>query len=194
MKEEELRKRVESGELRYKTTWKDFVGFIFWGVMCMFLPLIASQLEALSFLADVPTVEIPEVVTYPLLVLVIVFILLEAYNFRLRIKKGGLGSEDNTVVLLREGTYEIVRHPSNVDGTAVFVIVSVILSRWIPFTILTIIGDVILIASMYYLSWEEEKFNLKKWGDKYRRYMKEVPRFNFILGLWRWGKRKRKQK
>jgi len=24
-----------------------------------------------------------------------------------------------------------------------------------------------------------------KWGDDYRQYMKEVPRFNFILGLLR---------
>lgn len=39
---------------------------------------------------------------------------------------------------------------------------------------------------------KEERFNLRKWGDEYRQYMKEVPRFNFILGIWRLAKRKRK--
>lgn len=29
----------------------------------------------------------------------------------------------------------------------------------------------------------EEKLDIPRWGDEYRRYMKEVPRFNFVLGL-----------
>jgi len=30
-----------------------------------------------------------------------------------------------------------------------------------------------------------------KWGDEYRQYMKEVPRWNLIKGLWILRKRKR---
>jgi len=40
------------------------------------------------------------------------------------------------------------------------------------------------VAFLYYTILVEEKINIEKWGDEYLRYMKEVPRFNFILGLW----------
>jgi protein-S-isoprenylcysteine O-methyltransferase Ste14 len=36
----------------------------------------------------------------------------------------------------------------------------------------------------------EEKESIGKWGDTYRRYMEEVPRIDFILGLWRLWRRK----
>jgi len=36
---------------------------------------------------------------------------------------------------------------------------------------------------------EEEKLDIPKWGDEYRQYMKEVPRFNFIKGVWNMRKR-----
>lgn len=36
----------------------------------------------------------------------------------------------------------------------------------------------------------EETMNIKKWRDEYIQYMKEVPIFNFIKGLWNLRKRR----
>jgi len=41
---------------------------------------------------------------------------------------------------------------------------------------------------------EEKKLDIPKWGDEYLQYMKEVPRFNFILGIWRLKRKERKDK
>jgi protein-S-isoprenylcysteine O-methyltransferase Ste14 len=54
---------------------------------------------------------------------------------------------------------------------------------------LALIGQLILILGMFLGPVKEDKINTMKWGDKYRQYMKEVPRFNFILGLWNLRKR-----
>jgi len=46
----------------------------------------------------------------------------------------------------------------------------------------------------YHYYWsvvEERKLDIPKWGDKYRKYMEEGPRFNIILGIWRLARRKR---
>jgi len=37
---------------------------------------------------------------------------------------------------------------------------------------------------------EERKLNIRKWGDAYLQYMKEVPRWNIIVGLARLGRKK----
>jgi protein-S-isoprenylcysteine O-methyltransferase Ste14 len=38
---------------------------------------------------------------------------------------------------------------------------------------------------------EERRLNIRKWGDAYRQYMKEVPRWNIALGLVRLGRKRR---
>jgi len=62
----------------------------------------------------------------------------------------------------------------------------------LPFTFLSVIGIILIVVSHYYLVCVEERFSIKKWGDTYTRYMKEVPRFNFIKGLWNLRKRRKK--
>ncbi len=46
-----------------------------------------------------------------------------------------------------------------------------------------------MVLGLFLQSRKEDDFNLRKWEDEHRQYMKEVPRFNFILGLWRGFKR-----
>ena len=62
----------------------------------------------------------------------------------------------------------------------------------IRFTILTVIGDIVIIIGIEILAKQEEAFNIRKWGDEYQQFMKEVPRFNFIKGLWNLRKRRKK--
>jgi hypothetical protein len=38
-------------------------------------------------------------------------------------------------------------------------------------------------------SFGKEELNVLKWGNEYRPYQSEVPRFNLLLGLWRWARR-----
>ena len=58
------------------------------------------------------------------------------------------------------------------------------MSEYIPFTILSATGVVIATAFYYYTIVVEEEVNIGKWDDRYKQYMKEVPRLNFIKSLW----------
>jgi protein-S-isoprenylcysteine O-methyltransferase Ste14 len=48
-----------------------------------------------------------------------------------------------------------------------------------------------MIVYIYVASYLEEKENIEKWGDEYRQYLREVPRFNILLGVWRHIRRKK---
>ena len=188
----EILKILDKQGIRHKESWKDFIGSALWGILC-FLPGIAkfSNLEILNFFAQLPAIKFPMVVIYSMIIVIIFVICIEAYVIYWRKKKGGLGSEDDTIILLKEGPFRIVRHPSVVDWTIGFIAITISLSNYVPFTILSVIGNITLITTNYWGTLIEEKeLNLKKWGNEYRQYMKEVPRFNFIKGLWNLRKRK----
>jgi len=183
--------KIQIGELKYKTPWWNFVGYVVWAVLC-FLPAGAkfSGLEVLSFFAQLSTIKFPSIVIYAAIAFFIAAIAPTISSMRYRIKSGGCHSEDDTVILLRSGLYRIVRHPTDTAFTVFFVTPPIFLSKLIPFTILSIIGVILIIALNYYASVDEEKLNIKKWGDEYRRYMKEVPRWNIVRGLWNLRKRR----
>jgi protein-S-isoprenylcysteine O-methyltransferase Ste14 len=87
------------------------------------------------------------------------------------------------VVIVKEGPYRVIRHPGYLAEMVYFSVLPIILSKWVPFTILAAICIVIAIASCAYLIKAEDDFNLRKWGEEYRQYMKEVPAINFVKGL-----------
>jgi protein-S-isoprenylcysteine O-methyltransferase Ste14 len=191
----EAQKELLKRGLGHEETWKDFVGYVVWGILC-FLPAVAkfSGLAILSFFAQLPAIEFPSIVIYLSIASFIVVIPLTAFGMYFNSKKGGCRSEDHTVMFLKNGPYGIVRHPSGAAWSVFFATAPIILSRVVPFTILSIIGIVEIIAYNYYECVVEERtLNIPKWGDEYRQYMKEVPRFNFILGIWRWTKRRKQQ-
>lgn len=89
------------------------------------------------------------------------------------------------MILIKDGPYKIDRHPSNVAWSIFFVTLPISLSQHVPFTVLSVFGIVAIVAFTYYASLlEERKLDLIKWGDEYREYMKEVPRWNFLKGIW----------
>jgi len=190
---DEARRELRKRGLGHEETWKDFIGYPVWGILC-FLPAFAkgTGIGILSFFAQLPAIEFPAIVVYLSIVFFIAAIPLVAWFTYFNIKKGGCGSEDHTVILLKSGPYGIVRHPGGASGTVFFVTIPVILSGVVPFTILSVIGIVEIIAYHYYeCVVEERKLDIPKWGDEYRQYMKEVPRFNIIKGLR--NQRKKKQ-
>lgn len=161
------------------------VTMLVWAILC-FLPGVAqfSHLEALSFLLSLYVIKIPMVIVW-IAVALLVALLPQGLTERVRVKKGGCNNEHHTVVLIKEGPFRIVRHPEYSFYIWLFISLSVALSPVFRFTALSIIGDILLIIGFTILAKQEEAFNIRKWGDEYRQYMREVPRFNYIQGLWR---------
>lgn len=180
----DLVEKIRTGELKYRTPLWNYIGCAAWAVLC-FLPTIAkhSGFGILSFFAQLSTIKFPSIGIYLSIALFIAAIPPAISSMRYRIRRGGCHSEDDTVVLLESGPYRIVRHPTDAAFTIFFITLPIILSQYISFTILSIIGLILIIALNYYTSVDEEKLNIKKWGDEYRQYMKEVPRWNVIRGL-----------
>ena len=72
-------------------------------------------------------------------------------------------------VLVNSGVYGIVRHPMYLGGIlAIFVATIFLYQHWF-FVIIAVPG----IASFYLISIEEERLNIKKFGNEYKRYMKK---------------------
>ena len=169
---------------------------VIWGILCL-LPAIAeiSRLEALSFALNLYVIKIPMWVVWiavALLGALMLFLpVLHSRIWRFRTKKGGCDDDHHTVVLIKEGLYKIVRHPEYTFYLWFFILLSIAFSPLWRFTVLTIIADILVIISLELLAKQEEAFNIRKWGDEYRQYMKEVPRFNFILSLWNLRKGKK---
>jgi protein-S-isoprenylcysteine O-methyltransferase Ste14 len=192
-KEEVLRMGVHK---KYENKYAKSIGFfvITGGLLC-FLSFIAKQtgLKVLSFLTQLPSITFPPIVIYGVAAVVIfVNILGMWYAPRVRTKRGGTHWEHGTIILIKDGPYAIMRHPGILAMALWFPMFTIALARGIPFTVLSIIGNILFFIGVYYITVAEDEMNVVKWGDEYRQYKKEVPRYNFILGIWRWAKRKRK--
>jgi len=137
----------------------------------------------LRFFARLPRVDFPIVVIVIGAVLFIASVSLEAKLVSMRQKRGGCDDAHETVVIVREGPYRVIRHPGYLAEMVYFSLLPIVLSKWVPFTILAAICIVIAIASCAYLIRVEDSFNLRKWGEEYHQYMKEVPAINFVKGL-----------
>jgi len=124
---------------------------------------------------------------WALLVFSIVIIFLAGYEFRM---KGGTPkgkSIVHTTVFVDSGVYAVVRHPQYL-GFMLFVFALVLMSQhW-----LSILSGVIGSALFYLDVLREEQMSVVKFDDVYERYMLEVPRLNFLLGIIKLLKRGRK--
>lgn len=189
----EVISELEGRRLTEKAALKGVVwGYLLWAVPC-FLPAIAktSGLGILDPVAQLPVIELPTALVHLAIILFVAAVPLTAAQMYWNVSRGGCRSEDETVILLRTGPYRIVRHPSHVAWAVFFVTLPIIVNRFIPFTILSVVGMVVVVAFHCYASvMEEQKLDLRKWGDGYAQYMKEVPRWNVLRGLWNlWAKR-----
>jgi protein-S-isoprenylcysteine O-methyltransferase Ste14 len=52
----------------------------------------------------------------------------------------------------------------------------------------------ILLGLLYNDMCREEESNIERFGDDYRRYMQQVPRMNFVVGIIRLIRRRKKKK
>ena len=180
---QELGKRNVSFTKSYTRTycWLLFVAAIIW-----LLPAVAqySGWVLLNFFARLPVVEFPIPVIVIGAIFFIASISLEAKVTLIRKREGGCDNTHETVIVIREGPYRIIRHPGHLAEMSYFSLLPILLSRWVPFTVMAGISIVILIASYVYMIREEDNFNVRKWGNEYQQYINEVPAINFVKGLF----------
>jgi len=92
-------------------------------------------------------------------------------------------------VLIDSGIYAIVRHPLYLGWIlAIFVATIFLYQHWL-FVIIGIPG----IASVYLISRQEDQSNIERFGDDYKRYMQKVPRMNFLAGVIRLIRRRKRK-
>ena len=154
------------------------------------MPSLAPFIERLTFLyllIQLPRIIFPQSITYFAATAFVTCVLIMIHAAYLRATKGGCGwkGESETIMLVTDGIYSVVRQPAHLGSGLILLSLTISLSKWLPFTFISVIGIILVFVGFYYSSIEEEELNLLKWGDDYRQYMKEVPRFNFILGLLR---------
>jgi len=173
--------------VRGVTGWFSLVTYIVYPLLWV-LPSASSLLgwQILQLLAGVPSIQVPLFVIPLALVLVFAFQGLAIYANYLRVREGGCQSSESTALLITRGPYSVVRHPSTLGGLALILLLPVILSGVVRYTILAALGQLLVLVLVVGVQVpREEKFSLGKWGEAYEAYRREVPRFNILLGLWR---------
>jgi protein-S-isoprenylcysteine O-methyltransferase Ste14/NAD-dependent dihydropyrimidine dehydrogenase PreA subunit len=95
----------------------------------------------------------------------------------------------DTTVVVKSGTYGIVRHPQFL-GALLTVCASILISQhWL----FALIGIFLVGVTLRWIREEEENL-LIRFKDEYKRYMEKVPRMNFLLGIIRLLRRKKNLK
>ena len=90
-------------------------------------------------------------------------------------------------VLVDSGPYDIVRHPQYLAGILISIALPLIARHWA-----VALPGLVTIVLYYVGAVQEERSSLAKFGEDYGRYMEKVPRMNFILGIIRLLRRKRR--
>ena len=183
----ELKQELGKKNVNFTKSYsRAYCGLLFVVAIIWLLPAVAqySGWVLLNFFARLPVVEFPIPVIVIGAIFFIASISLEAKVTLIRKREGGCDNTHETVIVIREGPYRIIRHPGHLAEMSYFSLLPILLSRWVPFTVMAGISIVILIASYVYMFREEDKFNVRKWGNEYQQYINEVPAINFVKGLF----------
>ncbi|MEW6103266.1 MAG: isoprenylcysteine carboxylmethyltransferase family protein [bacterium] len=183
----EIKEELWKKDISFVRSYDRPASIIFYPLVVLWLiPVIAkySGWRFLSSFAQLQRIDFPLVVIIIGAIFFIAAVSLDVKIAFLRKKLGGCRDVHESVVIVREGPYRVVRHPGYLAELIWLPLIPIILSEWVPFTISAIPGIVYIIGLLVYLIREEDNFNIKKWGDEYQQYIKEVPAINFIKGLW----------
>jgi protein-S-isoprenylcysteine O-methyltransferase Ste14 len=102
--------------------------------------------------------------------------------FALR-KKGEVVKGDSyihTSVLVDSGLYAIIRHPQYLSFILICLGIILVAQQWL----IAIIGVPAMLLNYMGIR-QQDHFLIQKFGDNYLRYMKKVPRINFLVGIVR---------
>ena len=159
---------------QWKPTWKDFVFIPLGGVS--FISLIAwcilfynwAGLDWLLYLG------------WAVFVLGTVIIVMNRFALKRRGRAPNGGAWLRTTVVVDSGIYAVVRHSLYLGLILVLLATLLISQHW-----LTALFSVPWILFLCNAVRGEDKRNIKKFGDDYKRYMQSVPRMNLPVGLIR---------
>jgi protein-S-isoprenylcysteine O-methyltransferase Ste14 len=165
-------------------SWIDFVPVTFVSIL-----FISQIIVGIYILSDVSQIEILAYVGVGLYVFSgIVFGMLPVMEFRKkgRVRKGK--SYIHTTKLVDTGIYSIVRHPQFVTFILWAIAGMLLFQHWI-----IIILGIPIIPLTYIDLIRADKDAIEKFGDDYKAYMNRVPRANFLLGIIRFLRRRKKE-
>ena len=185
---EEIKGELWKRDISFVKSYDRPYNVLFWSLVVLWLlPAIArySGWGFLNLFARLPKVDFPVAVIVIGMIFVIAAVALETKTTLMRRRLGGCHDTHESVVIIREGPYGVIRHPGYLAELVYFPLLPVILSRWVPFTILAVVYIVVWTGAIVYLIKAEDNFNLRKWGEEYRQYMEDVPAINFVEGLRR---------
>lgn len=184
----DLAEKLQKGEINSKETLKELKkrGLVekeAWEIVPWVIYLVLWLPLNFKFSAQLPAIHFPLVIICISIVLSALGVCVGIWASRMHYKRGGL-KHDETIILIKDGPYSVMRHPA-VASMILPILLPIILSEYVPFSPLSVVAIIVMSVYIYYgVRMEEEKLDIPKWGDEYRKYMKEVPRFNFIKGLW----------
>ena len=166
---------------QWEPTWKDFACIPLAGVS--FISLIAwcilfynwAGLDWLLYLG------------WAAFVIGIVIIVMNRVALKRRGRAPNGGSWLQTTVVVDSGIYAVVRHPLYLGLILVLLATILISQHWL--TALFSVPWILLLCNAVR---GEDKRNIEKFGDDYKRYMQSVPRMNLPLGLIRLLRRKKR--
>jgi len=169
-------------EKRY--SWRNYVPttfssllFLSQAVIGLYLLSEISQIEALAYFG-----------VCLFFVSGLVFGLLPVFEFR---KRGGVAkgqSYTQTTRLVVTGVYSVIRHPQYVTFMLFAVAAMLLFQHWI-----VILLGIPIFPLTYVDLIKADKDAIEKFGGAYEAYMKEVPRANFMIGLLRLFRKRKKQ-
>lgn len=159
------------------------------GILCVllcYLPIFVQFSDLVPFASTSKNwiLKVPAYLVWlarGLLVSLLPLPLVEVY----RRKKSDLEDISKNRSLVTGGPFKILRHPEYLGEMFFLVLLTLAVIPVFPFTPVTLACDLLVIIGFNILARKEEQVNLAKWGDAYERYMKQVPRFNILKGLWR---------
>ena len=156
--------------------WRKYILSCIWG------PLLVAQV-ILVFICGIFNEAGLDVVLYLGWVIWAISVVLAWMPIFTLKRKGGVKkgkSYVHTTALVKTGIYSIVRHPQYTAGILFSLALILISQSWLIAGISAIVMPLSYVDTLM-----ADKHEIEKFGDEYKRYMKEVPRTNFILGIIR---------
>jgi len=98
-----------------------------------------------------------------------------------RVAKGR--SYIHTTELVTSGLYAIVRHPQFLASDFLAAAVMCITQHWGVY-----LAGVVGIGANHLTMIKADRDLVEKFGEPYGEYMQQVPRWNPLIGLWRWAR------
>ena len=149
-----------------------------WGIVTILLIIDTIIFAGILLFYRNLIIEYLDYLGWGLLVLSIYFALAPVYIFKKKADVPKGKSYIHTKVIVDTGVFSIVRHPQYLSMLLVEIGLVLIVQHW-----LILILSIICIILTYYGILIHDKILVRKFKDEYIKYMKKVPRTNFILGV-----------